>query len=87
MPRYNKLTTIQEDLANGLITCEHLVEYYLDRINATKALNVYIEVFEEEVMAQAKALDAKYKNDPASVGKLFGMVLSLSKMFCATKTM
>ena len=38
---------------------EVLVDYYLDRINATKDLNVYIEVFGEEAMAQAKALDAK----------------------------
>ena len=51
MPRYKNLTTIQEDLTKGLITCEHLVEYYLDRINATKNLNVYIEVFEEEALA------------------------------------
>ncbi len=82
MPRYKKLTTIQEDLANGLITCQHLVEYYLDRISATKDLNVYIEVFEEEAMAQAKALDAKYKNNPTSVGKLFGMVLSIKDVLC-----
>ena len=82
MPRYKNLTQVQEDLANNLITCEHLVDYYLDRINATKHLNVYIEVFEEEALARAKELDAKYQKDPKSVGKLYGMVLSIKDVLC-----
>ncbi|MEM6321111.1 MAG: Asp-tRNA(Asn)/Glu-tRNA(Gln) amidotransferase subunit GatA [Bacteroidota bacterium] len=82
MPRYTNLTTVQEDLASGLITCEHLVDYYLDRINATEQLNVYIEVFTEEAMERAKALDAKYQADPSSVGRLFGMVLSIKDVLC-----
>lgn len=82
MPRYKNLTQVQEDLASGLITCEHLVEYYLDRIRATKHLNIYIEVFEEEVLQKAKMLDEKYKNDPNSVGRLYGMVLSIKDVLC-----
>ncbi len=82
MPRYKNLTQIQEDIAEGLITCEQLVEYYLDRVRATKHLNVYIEVFEEEVLAQAKALDTKYQQDPSSVGRLYGMVVSIKDVLC-----
>lgn len=82
MPRYKNLTQVQEDIASGLITTEHLVEYYVDRIRATKNLNVYIEVYEEEALAKAKELDAKYQDDPTSVGRLYGMVISIKDVLC-----
>ena len=82
MPRYKNLTRIQEDIASGLISCEHLVEYYTSRINSTKSLNIYVEVYEEEAMQRAKELDIKYQQDPKSVGRLFGMVLSIKDVLC-----
>jgi aspartyl-tRNA(Asn)/glutamyl-tRNA(Gln) amidotransferase subunit A len=82
MPRYKNLSQVQEDIASGLINCEHLVSYYLDRINATKHLNVYVEVFEEEALQQAKELDAKFQKDPNSVGRLYGMVISIKDVLC-----
>ncbi len=82
MPRYKSLATIQEDIADGLITCEHLVEYYLTRIQSTSDLNIYIEDFGEEALQRARELDEKYKENPASVGRLFGMVISLKDVLC-----
>jgi len=82
MPRYKELAHIQEDIASGLISCEHLVEYYASRISSTKSLNIYVEVYEEEALQRAKELDKKYKEDPNSVGRLFGMVLSIKDVLC-----
>ena len=82
MPRYKNLTTIQEDIASGLITCEHLVEYYLTRIQSTSDLNIYVEDFGEEALLRARELDEKYQENPDSVGRLFGMVISLKDVLC-----
>lgn len=38
-----------------------MVRYYLDRIGQTKHLNAYLEVFEEEALAKAHALDTRIK--------------------------
>lgn len=82
MPRYKKLSQVQADIKDGLITCEHLVDYYLQRIKAIQHLNVYVEVFEEEAIKKAIALDKKYQENPDSVGRLFGMVISIKDVLC-----
>ena len=82
MPRYKNIAEVQADIKEGVITCEQLVDYYLTRIKATRSLNVFIEVYEEEALMKAKELDARYQENPASVGKLFGMVLSIKDVLC-----
>jgi len=82
MARYTHLSQVQEDIASGLITCEHLVEYYANRIKATNDLNIYVESYDEEALQRAKELDEKYQEDPSSVGRLFGMVVSIKDLLC-----
>ncbi|MFK7807165.1 MAG: Asp-tRNA(Asn)/Glu-tRNA(Gln) amidotransferase subunit GatA [Saprospiraceae bacterium] len=82
MSKYTHLKTVQSDLQEGKTTCSKLVAHYLSNIEATKDLNAYIEVFAEEAKVHATALDEKYNNDPTSVGKLFGMVLSIKDLLC-----
>jgi len=67
-PTYNSYTQVLENLKQSNITCQSLVEYYLTQIKDTQELNIYIEVFGEEALAQAQALDLKYKETPESVG-------------------
>ena len=61
MPKYASLSQIQAEIQAGKTTCVQLVEYYLQRIEATKHLNAYVEVFAEEALARALVLDKKYK--------------------------
>ncbi len=58
------------------------MEQYLSNIAASSELNIYVEVFAEEALNRAKELDEKYREDPASVGKLFGMIVSIKDVIC-----
>ena len=82
MPLFHSLTQIHQAIAAGESSCSKLVEYYLDKIEASKDLNAYVEVFAKDAMARAKALDAKYIQDPNSVGRLYGMVISVKDVLC-----
>lgn len=82
MAKYTSLTATQADLKSAKTTCPQLVEYYLSKIKATKNLNIYVEVFAKEAYQKAQALQEKYEQNPASVGKLFGAVISLKDNIC-----
>lgn len=82
MPKYTSHQQIQAELQSGKTSCSEVVEYYLSQIDSSKDLNIYVEVFKEEALERAKALDLKFKKDPASVGRLFGMVISIKDVLC-----
>ncbi len=63
-------------------TCEQIVNHYLTKIEESRHLNIYIEVFEEEAKKRAIELDQKLQNDPDSIGKLFGVVISIKDVIC-----
>jgi aspartyl-tRNA(Asn)/glutamyl-tRNA(Gln) amidotransferase subunit A len=62
-------------MAEGQVTCRQLVEHYLQNIKEKAELNAFLEVFEEEALAQADAVDQKIANGNA--GKLAGMVIGI----------
>ena len=76
------LAQIQKDLLDGTTTMVELVSEYLKRIGDCQNLNIYVQVFEEEVLAQAKALDQKIKDHPDQLGTLFGCVASIKDVLC-----
>ncbi len=76
------LKAIQSKLQSGKTTCVQLVDAYLQQIEASKNLNIYVEVFAAEAKAAAQQLDEKYQKDPTSVGRLYGMVLSIKDVIC-----
>lgn len=78
---YYSLETLQEDLFAGKTNCVALVQHYLERIEATRDLNIYVEVFENEALAQAALLDEKISNKE-KVGRLAGMVISIKDVLC-----
>ena len=82
MPKYSTLDSVQKDLLDGSISCTELVNYYLSNIENNHSLNVYIEVYKEEILDQAKALDDRIKSDPKNLGRLFGMVISIKDVLC-----
>jgi aspartyl-tRNA(Asn)/glutamyl-tRNA(Gln) amidotransferase subunit A len=77
---YNTLSEIQAELFSGRLTCEGLVNQYLQRINDRKDLNAFLEVFEDSAKVQAKNLDEKLKT--RKPGKLAGMVIGLKDNIC-----
>ncbi len=74
--------SIQSQLASGHLTVSTLVSGYLKAIESTKELNIYLEVFAEEAITRAKELDKKFTADATSVGRLYGMVISIKDVIC-----
>jgi aspartyl-tRNA(Asn)/glutamyl-tRNA(Gln) amidotransferase subunit A len=81
-PKYTSLDAVQNALRRGETTLRGLVEYYLERIAETRDLNAYVEVFAGEALAKADALDARLRENPAALGRLWGMVVSLKDNIC-----
>ncbi|TAK30231.1 MAG: Asp-tRNA(Asn)/Glu-tRNA(Gln) amidotransferase subunit GatA [Saprospiraceae bacterium] len=81
-PKFTSLSQIKAAIRAGQTNCSLLVEQYLSRIAASQELNIYVEVFAEEALNRARQLDEKYQKDPSSVGKLFGMVVSIKDVIC-----
>lgn len=75
MKRYGSLSEIRADLSAGALNCEMLVQSYLARIGEHARLNAFLEVYEEEALAQARAVDAKLASGKA--GALAGMVVGV----------
>ena len=82
METRSTLRQIQADLLNGKLSVNHIVEQYLDRIESSKHLNIYVEVYAKEARQRAAKLDEKIKNQPDKLGKLFGMVTSIKDVLC-----
>lgn len=68
-------------MACGECTCTQVVEHYLSRIRQYAHLNAFVEVFAEEALQRAAALDRKL-NDPGSWGRLFGVVVGIKDVIC-----
>ena len=70
---------VKSELASGK-SVMHILEQYLERIEAAKDLNIFLEVFDASARAQAQAVDEKLAN--GSAGKLAGMVVGLKDNLC-----
>lgn len=62
-----------EDRPDG---CEKAVHHYLERIREHKNLNAFLEVYDEEALVRARALDKK-RTSGTPVGRLHGVVVAL----------
>jgi aspartyl-tRNA(Asn)/glutamyl-tRNA(Gln) amidotransferase subunit A len=82
MPKYDSLQAVQRALRTGEITCRALVEHYLHNIEQTRPLNAYVEVWADEARAQADATDRQLREQPDTLGRLFGAVISLKDNIC-----
>lgn len=80
MKRYQTLGEVRADIQAGKITCASLTKYYLQNIQSKAHLNAYVEVYEQEALAQAEKVDAKMK--AGNAGKLAGMVIGLKDVLC-----
>ncbi|MDX5345846.1 MAG: Asp-tRNA(Asn)/Glu-tRNA(Gln) amidotransferase subunit GatA [Hymenobacteraceae bacterium] len=80
MKRYLSLQEVRNDIDQGVLTCQKLVEYYLNNIRQQAHLNAFLEVFEEEALKRADEIDQKIANGTA--GRLAGMVVGLKDVLC-----
>ncbi|MGB1216553.1 MAG: amidase, partial [Saprospiraceae bacterium] len=82
MPKFESIEKLQQNLLEQNTNCLDVVKYYISRIEENKELNAFVEVFEEEAIAVAKKLDEKIQHDSSSLGKLFGIVISVKDNIC-----
>jgi aspartyl-tRNA(Asn)/glutamyl-tRNA(Gln) amidotransferase subunit A len=63
------------------MTCIGVVDHYLSEIDRTSRLNAFIEVYRDEVRAQAIAIDEKIRAG-LPLGRLFGVIIGLKDVIC-----
>jgi aspartyl-tRNA(Asn)/glutamyl-tRNA(Gln) amidotransferase subunit A len=78
----NSILNTRQDLLEEKTNCKDIVTEYLRRIKATQNLNIYLEVFAEEALQRAAALDAQRATAPESIGRLHGLVISIKDVLC-----
>jgi aspartyl-tRNA(Asn)/glutamyl-tRNA(Gln) amidotransferase subunit A len=71
---------IRHGLTKKKFTVPQLVETYLKQIEAHPQLNIFLEVWADEI--RAKAYEIQQKIDGGTAGKLAGMVLGLKDNIC-----
>mgnify|MGYP001169040433 CR=1 FL=1 len=80
MKYYNSLKQIRQEIASNTLSCEKLVEGYLENIAAQKHINAFIETYNVEARDRACLIDQKIKNKTA--GKLAGLVIGIKDNIC-----
>ncbi len=73
--RFSSLAEIQSEISAGHLTVSALVDYYLGQINLNASLNAFLEIYAEEAIESARAIQIKIDNKTA--GKLAGMVIAI----------
>ena len=81
MFEFTSIEQYHAQLQEGNVTCLQAVEHYLQRIQNTKHLNAFIEVYGDEAIQKAKQLDEKRKNGSIP-GKLHGVIIGLKDVIC-----
>ena len=72
---------IREKLVAGELSVSTLVQGFLHQIHShNKALNAFLEVYEEEALVKAKQIDEKFKAGTA--GRLAGLVVGIKDLLC-----
>lgn len=72
---------IKPNIEAGTFSCCDLAQYYLSNIETNAHLNAFLEVYTEEVLNNAKALDERLKRGEKT-GRLAGMFIGLKDNLC-----
>lgn len=78
--KYSSLSAIRSAISEAKESCESLVEYHLERIDANQDLNAFVEVYAKEALERAKEIDKKIKSGTA--GDLAGLVIGIKDNIC-----
>ncbi|MGZ3863127.1 MAG: Asp-tRNA(Asn)/Glu-tRNA(Gln) amidotransferase subunit GatA [Bacteroidia bacterium] len=80
MYHFSDIASLHADLKQGKINCVQLVTDALALAEKKKHLNIFLEMFNEPAIAQAKLVDEKIKAGKA--GKLAGAIIALKDNIC-----
>ncbi len=80
MKDLRSFSRIQAYLVEGVLTCEDIVNTYLQNIQEKQDLNVFLEVYADEALQKARETDQKIQQ--GSAGRLAGMVIGLKDLLC-----
>jgi aspartyl-tRNA(Asn)/glutamyl-tRNA(Gln) amidotransferase subunit A len=78
LPDFISIARYHQDLKEGKTSCLTTVETYLQKIEAQKQLNAFVEVYAEEARNRAKELDQL----EAPQGRLHGVVIGIKDVIC-----
>ena len=81
MFRFQSIKDYHTALIAEQVTCIQAVEFYLNQIKQHQNLNAFLEIFSEEAMDTANALDAARKQG-APLGKLHGVGVGIKDVLC-----
>ena len=65
---FRSYCSLKKALISGDVTCVSIVQNYLDRIQERIDINAFVEVYHDEVLANAKKVDEKISS--GKYGKL-----------------
>ena len=74
------IASYHQALKDGKTTVKQTVEEFLARIEENKHLNAYLEVFSEEALKRAEAIDKKLAE--GTTGRLAGVVIGIKDNIC-----
>ena len=77
---FRSYCSLKKALISGDVTCVSIVKNYLDRIQERIDINAFVEVYHDEVLANAKKVDEKISS--GKHGKLAGMVIGIKDNLC-----
>lgn len=77
---YSTYADYRNRLNTGQVLCSDVVEAFLNRIEAHKDWNIFLEVYAEEARTTARIVEDKIKAGTA--GKLAGMVIAVKDVIC-----
>jgi aspartyl-tRNA(Asn)/glutamyl-tRNA(Gln) amidotransferase subunit A len=78
---FSSIKNYHADLLNSSTSCVEAVQFFLHQIDQQKELNAFLEVYADEALNRAAALDEKRKNGKA-IGKLHGVVIGIKDVIC-----
>ncbi len=81
LPKNITIQQYHQQIASDKNGCVNAVKYFLDRIELYKHLNAFVEVFADESIERAKALDIK-RNNGETLGKLHGVIIAIKDVIC-----
>lgn len=81
MFQFNSISEYHTSLQDATTTCVEAVQYYLENIERNKNLNAFVEVYHEEAIQQASALD-KSRESGLPLKKLHGVVIAIKDVIC-----
>jgi len=79
--RHHSIAQFHKEIDSSSITCEQVVNSYLSRIQESKHLNAFIDIYSEEALQRATELDNRQKQGIPK-GKLFGVVIGIKDVIC-----